>query len=896
MPRSSPVVRVLDGLLEFCWLFALFAVPIFFNVRDYRTFEPDKITVLRNTVLVMVALVLLKALYIAPYYFARWFGSRSSPASASLAVDLQDGLRKRPIVIAALVFAFVYLLATITSIEPRISFWGSFDRAEGAYTYFTYITLFLIAAGTIRTWAQIERVVTAIILASVPVAAYSWLQHFHNDPMVWANSDQTALRTPSTMGNPIFLAAALLMAVPFTLYRLVLGVDRVLRLDPEESSGLAQVWSALGTAGYAGALGLQLGAIGFSGSRGPALGLLAAIIVFGLCLAVARHIGWLTRIMVALALLLALVFGATNTVLRSADTPGAGFSRFLHLLPSESGSSEVRSLLWKSAGGLFKEHPLLGCGPEVLLFCWYQHYPPELRQVEQANAAPDRSHDEEIDILLTTGLLGELAYLAFLGTAIVVMIRLLRMARDLRAIALVCALIGAFIGHIVEGVTGIAFSTTLLLLWTVAALATSLYAGTGPELAAAFGATVPEAEPEPERTPPATARRSGSTPNVQSRRATRGRPQQRGGPAQPSRRTAERGSRYVMGMALQSLKGGALSLWTVGIVAFVAMLGLCVALFVYNIQVIAADADYRYALNLEQESGQLVTQQSTYQQGLAGYQLSIAAYQSSLDSLPTWNLPPPQDTYSLFYGKTLLEYAAALLIDKSNANSQTEAVGAIQQALTVFTNAMQANALNPDHPRNIAKLYEFWAQNLYSPPSIEKYTLADQYYGKASSLAPHNADILDEWAHLDLELGTQDTKNTHQWYDKARNHLLVAEGLYPEDGSVYRDLGTVYGQYAAWAEQGGDTAGAKRLYRQQVDTWLLALKYAATDYQLIYPPLARVYRLKLNDPCSAGQYATFALQHLTASPQIPDPDGSVKLTMQQLVQDATNHGCHLVTQ
>ena len=80
MPRSSPVVRVLDGLLEFCWLFALLAVPIFFNVRDYRTFEPDKITVLRNTVLVMVALVLLKALYAAPHYFARWFGSRSSPA------------------------------------------------------------------------------------------------------------------------------------------------------------------------------------------------------------------------------------------------------------------------------------------------------------------------------------------------------------------------------------------------------------------------------------------------------------------------------------------------------------------------------------------------------------------------------------------------------------------------------------------------------------------------------------------------------------------------------------------------------------------------------------------------------------------------------------------------
>ncbi len=381
MPRSSSLVRFLDGLLELGWLFILVGVPIFFNLRDYRTFEPDKIVLMRNTVLAMVVVLMIKGLYLAPINLARWFGTQEAPATAKILDDARLALRRRPIFVAAFVFGFVYILATVTSIAPRISFWGSFDRLEGTYTYLTYITLFLILGSHVRTWNQVERIISVIILASVPVAAYSWLQHFNNDPFVWADGSQTALRTPSTLGNPIFLAAGLLMAVPFTLYRLVLGGLRLVKMDIEDVTGPAQIWTALATVGYGLALCLQLGGIGFSGSRGPALGLLAGVAVFAFAVALARHITWLVRIAVAFALFLALVFGAANTVLQTSNTPGAGFSRFLHLLPSESGTSEVRSLLWKSAPGLFVEHPILGCGPEVLIFCWYPHYPAALRTV-----------------------------------------------------------------------------------------------------------------------------------------------------------------------------------------------------------------------------------------------------------------------------------------------------------------------------------------------------------------------------------------------------------------------------------------------------------------------------------------------------------------------------------
>ena len=204
---------------------------------------------LRNTVLVMIVLFLFKALYLAPTYLSGWLGSAGNPKTRSFLADLRLGLRRRPILVTALIFGLVYVIATFTSLEPRISFWGSYDRQEGTYTYLTYIVLFLLIASHLRHWVQVERLVTTIVFASIPVCAYSWLQHFNNDPLVWADASQSALRTPSTMGNPIFLAAYVLMTVPFTLYRLVLRYQQFFTRDRQGNTDAAIMWTGLGLAG-----------------------------------------------------------------------------------------------------------------------------------------------------------------------------------------------------------------------------------------------------------------------------------------------------------------------------------------------------------------------------------------------------------------------------------------------------------------------------------------------------------------------------------------------------------------------------------------------------------------------------------------------------------------------
>src|SRR6476659_7385474 len=65
-----------------------------------------------------------------------------------------------------------------------------------------------------------------MILTSVPVALYGLLQANRLDPLPWAGD--TATRVASSMGNAIFVAAWLILAVPYTLYRFFIGTSQML--------------------------------------------------------------------------------------------------------------------------------------------------------------------------------------------------------------------------------------------------------------------------------------------------------------------------------------------------------------------------------------------------------------------------------------------------------------------------------------------------------------------------------------------------------------------------------------------------------------------------------------------------------------------------------------------
>ena len=112
------------------------------------------------------------------------------------------------------------ILATVLSVNPRTSLWGSYERRQGLLTLGAYVALFLLTATGLRTRAQAERLLTAIVWGSAPVIVYALLQAAAVDPLMWRTD--AASPVLSTIGRANFLGSYLVLALPLTAGRALL--------------------------------------------------------------------------------------------------------------------------------------------------------------------------------------------------------------------------------------------------------------------------------------------------------------------------------------------------------------------------------------------------------------------------------------------------------------------------------------------------------------------------------------------------------------------------------------------------------------------------------------------------------------------------------------------------
>ncbi|NOZ50185.1 MAG: tetratricopeptide repeat protein [Chloroflexi bacterium] len=259
---TSRIQQICDAVMETMWLAVLVIAPLFFDVYSQRVFEPDKISLVRTLAVIAVVAWLIK-------HIDRW--GASSPGTEGTA-EPATPLWKQPFVWQVGLLAGVYLLSTLLSVTPRQSFWGSYQRLQGTYTMFSYMALFLVTIDTLRSAGQWRRLQYTLILTSLPIALYGILQHFHLDPLPWGG--ETSERVASNMGNAIFVAAYLIMAVGLTVERFIDAARHM--LDPEAGNTA----DALTTGALLFILVVQIIAIIFTQSRGPWLGLAAGSYIF----------------------------------------------------------------------------------------------------------------------------------------------------------------------------------------------------------------------------------------------------------------------------------------------------------------------------------------------------------------------------------------------------------------------------------------------------------------------------------------------------------------------------------------------------------------------------------------------------------------------------------------
>ncbi len=428
----------LNGIIEAGWLAALVLAPLFFNVFSSRVFEPDKISLIRSIALVMLLAWLVKlANGGQPWLPAFSATPAASPATEESVANDDASPRgwqrvvRLPLLIPIILLVAAYLISTSFGVARFVSWWGSYQRLQGTYTFLSYIIIALLTMAHLRHPDQIRRLQHAVVVTSLPIAIYGIIQHSRLDPLPWGGD--TTTRVAANAGNAIFLAAYLIMAFFFTLERVYSSFAYLLGYKPPSHTESQDVPTALAGGTYLFILMVQVLAIVWTQSRGPWLGLFFGLYLFVLLLFTAlrpkRHRLW-TSLWIGMgagAAILLVLMNVSPLFSGMRSIPYLG--RLTTLLESDASTGQVRVLIWQGASQMVQPHeplefpdgstdafnairPLVGYGPEAMWVAFNPFYPPALAYVEARNASPDRSHNETWDSLVITGILGFIAYLS----------------------------------------------------------------------------------------------------------------------------------------------------------------------------------------------------------------------------------------------------------------------------------------------------------------------------------------------------------------------------------------------------------------------------------------------------------------------------------------------------
>ncbi|TSC95589.1 MAG: hypothetical protein Athens101410_463 [Parcubacteria group bacterium Athens1014_10] len=415
------IEKYIEIILEVFWLLIIFLIPIYFNwYHSYSVFELGKIVVFRVLVEIMLLFFLLKILFFklkTKVYFKK--------------------------LLPFFAFFLVVSLATFFSSHFYISFWGSFFRYLGLFSLFHYFIFFLILVFCLKTEAQIKRIILAVLFSSLVVCLYACLQIFGLDLFSWS---EEGLRATSTFGQPNFLGSFLILVFPLTIAGFKFWQSSLMRLFLIVS-GLLQIFVLI-----------------FTFSRSSWLGFLGAIfflLAFYFYLAGKRKSRLLIYLIIFLSLL-ASIFLISNNYLVNSDN--LFFSRIASVVDFNAPTAKIRLLYWKAAPQIIKEWPVLGYGPDTQIFPFVEHYSPEASIYEAINSHPDRAHNEILDILITTGILGLISYLFLIGG---IFYQGLKKKSFFAAI-----LLSALFGHFIANQFGFFTIADLLYFWLILALIT----------------------------------------------------------------------------------------------------------------------------------------------------------------------------------------------------------------------------------------------------------------------------------------------------------------------------------------------------------------------------------------------------------------------------------------
>lgn len=298
---------------------------------------------------------------------------------------------KRSYITWGLVAYFIAILASCAvSVDFGLSFWGDSERMLGLFHLLHFLMFYLILITVFRSWSQWQ----ALFLSSVIIATIvSFIGLIGAD-------------TYSTVGNTAYVSGYLIFNIFFSLILF------------KRNSHKGWRWF------YIIPLLIMFREFWACHTSGAIIGLFLSLLLFVLLLGL-FHINKNIRRFSLIVFLIA-IFGI---VLIFSQSQSDWFQKsFLRNLTAQKATFQTRLISWRGAAADFKNHWLFGTGFGNYAIIFDRHFDSKFFDYSKTDTYFDRAHNNLVDIVSTTGLIGLLTYLSIFVAAVYYLIK--RFKRD----------------------------------------------------------------------------------------------------------------------------------------------------------------------------------------------------------------------------------------------------------------------------------------------------------------------------------------------------------------------------------------------------------------------------------------------------------------------------------
>lgn len=323
------------------------------------------------------------------------------------------------------------VISMFFSMDPAVSFRGSVYRHDGLIAFTLYMFSYLVA----RNAKNVEKVMFPLVtVTAMIVAFYGILQFYNIDPipadlyaLQWTN------KAFATMGNPNFLGSYLVLSIPMPLY---------LYFYKGRRFGLF-AYNIL----FLGLLCTQ--------TRGAWIGAFLSLIAFLILHKVRRGFTKAEKKKViivftaSLAVIAFFAFTSNNLFMVRFLSVFIDFSKIVKREEDAAMGGSMRIYVWGKVIELIKMRPLFGYGLDTMYIAMNTFFRGEIISDFGKYVNWDKSHNEYLNIAVSSGLLSLGAYLGF------IFLSLKKGFRRLRLHPAFVPLLAAVIGYLIQALFNI---------------------------------------------------------------------------------------------------------------------------------------------------------------------------------------------------------------------------------------------------------------------------------------------------------------------------------------------------------------------------------------------------------------------------------------------------------